>query len=100
MQCIYMISVFLCIGMINCDNLGDGESRTVGGLSSVDDQTLEELRKNISESFVQLASESGKSVQLKQVLGAQKQVVAGVLYKVRTVVDTGNGPENCIIEGK
>lgn len=71
----------------------------VGGPSEVDDpDTLEELRKNITASFTQLSNEKGKQLGLKEMLGAQKQVVAGILYKVRTVVETENGPENCIIE--
>lgn len=78
--------------------MGRSKRELVGGPSAVDADTIEELRKNISDSFVQLTSEGEKSLQLKDVLGANKQVVAGILYKVRTIVDTGDGVENCNIE--
>lgn len=78
--------------------IGRSKRELVGGPSEVDADTIEELRKNISDSFVQLTSEGKKSLELKDVLGAKKQVVAGILYKVRTIVDTGDGVENCDIE--
>lgn len=70
----------------------------VGGKSNVDAETLEQLRTNISESFVQAQSEGQKSFQLKEILGAEQQVVAGILYNVISVVDTEDGPQNCRIE--
>lgn len=70
----------------------------VGGKNDVDPETLEQLRTNISESFVQLQGEGKKSLQLKQILGAKQQVVAGILYTIQTVVDSDDGPQNCEIE--
>lgn len=73
----------------NCDDetkykVIKSESRSkrslVGGPTEVDDETIGELRKNISESFVQLASEGKKSLQLKEVLGAQKQVIIFIYF--------------------
>lgn len=83
--------MIFCIRIAYCDVL-------VGGPSDVDSDTLQELRKNISESFVQLQSDEQKSLQLKQILGAKKQVVAGILYNVKTIVDTEDGPKNCDIK--
>lgn len=78
--------------------MGRSKRELVGGPTAVDADTIEELRKNISDSFVQLTSEGKKSLQLKDVLGAKKQVVAGILYKVRTIVDNGDAVENCDID--
>lgn len=46
----------------------------VGGKSDIAPETLEQLRTNISESFVQLQSEGKKSLQLKQIISAKQQV--------------------------
>lgn len=70
----------------------------VGAPSEVDADTIEELRRNISDSFVQLQSEGKKTLQLKHVLGAQKKVVAGILYNVKTVVESPDGTQNCDID--
>lgn len=70
----------------------------VGGKSEVDPETLEQLRLNITDSFVQLQGEGKKSLQLKQILGAKQQVVAGILYTVQTVVESDDGQQNCEIE--
>lgn len=70
----------------------------VGGPSDVDPETIEQLRQNISESFVQLQSEGKKPLQLKEVLGAQKQIVAGTLYTLHTIVESGDGTQKCDIE--
>lgn len=90
-----------------CDNankykvIKQGRSKRdtlVGGPSSVDAQTLLELRQNISESFVQAAGEGKRSLLLKDINGAQKQVVAGILYKVQALVETADGQQNCAID--
>lgn len=90
-----------------CDNankykvIKQGRSKRdilVGAPNSVDPETLQELRQNISESFVQAAGEGKRSLQLKNINGAQKQIVAGVLYKVQAVVETADGQQNCAIE--
>lgn len=70
----------------------------VGGKSDVDPETLEQLRTNISESFVQLQSEGKKSLQLKEIHSAKQQIVAGILYTVDTTVETDDGPQKCAIE--
>lgn len=70
----------------------------VGGPSDVDAETIEQLRQNITESFVQLQSEGNKQLQLKEVLGAQKQVVAGILYTLHTIVNSGEELQKCDIE--
>lgn len=70
----------------------------VGGPSDVDAETLEQLRKNITESFAQLQSEGKKSMQLKEISGAQKKVVAGILYTVHTIINSDDGPKNCDID--
>lgn len=71
----------------------------VGGPTDIDDPVLiEELRKNISESFVQLQSEGKTPLQLKEILGAKKKVVAGILYTVNTMVESPDGQQKCTIE--
>lgn len=85
----YLFVIF-CIRVTYCDVF-------VGGPSDVDPDTLQELRKNISDSFVQLQSEGKKSLQLKQIVGAQKQVVAGILYNAKTICEAEDGPKNCDI---
>lgn len=70
----------------------------VGGPSAVDADTLQELRKNISESFVQAAGEGKRSLSLKNINNARKQIVAGILYKVEAVVETGDGQKDCSID--
>lgn len=77
---------------------GRSKRSLVGGPTDVDADTLEELRINITESFVQLQSEGSKPLQLKEVLGAKKKVVSGILYTVSTVVQSADGSKNCDIE--
>lgn len=80
-----------------------GQSRSkrdtlVGAPSEVDADTLEELRRNITESFVQLQSEGNNSLELKEVFGAKRKIVSGILYTVSTKVNTGDGEKNCDID--
>lgn len=70
----------------------------VGGASPVDDKTLLELRKNVSEAFVQLASGGKHQFQLNEINDATQQVVAGILYKFTAKVHTGSEEETCAIE--
>lgn len=72
----------------------------VGGPIDVDAETIEELRKNISDGFTQLESRNAKPLQLNEILGARKQVVSGILYTMDTLIDLGsdNGTENCEIK--
>lgn len=94
-----MVSALLCIGIVNGDTLSRRKRNSiVGGATEVDPETIEELRRNISASFVQLQSEGKPSLELEKVLGATKQVVAGTLYKIHTVVNNNGNSENCEIE--
>lgn len=71
----------------------------IGGPVDVEPDTLDELSKNITDSFGQLgASDASKQLKLKEVYGAQRKVVAGILYTVRAKVETNTGVKNCSIE--
>lgn len=76
------------------------DGQVVGGPSNVEPETLEELRKNISESFGQLGADGDatKQLKLKEILGAQKKVVAGILYTINGMVETNEGLKACEIE--
>lgn len=77
---------------------GRSKRSLVGAPTDVDADTLEELRLNITESFVQLQSEGKKQFQLKEVLQAKQKVVAGILYSVVVKVDSPDGTKNCDID--
>lgn len=70
----------------------------VGGPSDVEPGEVEELRQKINSSFVQLMSEGKNQLELKEVLGAKKKVVAGVLYTVDAVIQTSDGLKTSEIE--
>lgn len=71
----------------------------IGGPVDVEPDTLNELSKNITDSFGQLgASDASKQLKLKEVYGAQRKIVAGILYTVRAKVETNEGVKNCSIE--
>lgn len=93
--------------MFNCDDATNynviKQSRkkrsAIGGPVDVEPDTLDELSKNITDSFGQLgASDASKQLKLKEVYGAQRKVVAGILYTVRAKVETNEGVKNCSIE--
>lgn len=70
----------------------------VGGPSDVEPDVVDELRQKIKSSFVQLSADGKNQLQLKEVLGAKKKVVAGVLYTLDAVIDTQDGLKTCEIE--
>lgn len=71
----------------------------IGGPVDVEPDTLQELSKNITDSFGQLgASDASKQLTLKEVYGAQRKIVAGILYTVWAKVETNEGVKNCSIE--
>lgn len=81
---------------------GDGGSRRkrdtlVGGLNEVPLAELNDLHGKLAESFVQLSQTNGTSLGINHVFGASKQVVAGVMYKIRCEIETEDGPKNCTV---
>lgn len=70
----------------------------VGGPNDVPPEQLNELNGKLAESFVQLGETNGTSFGVKRLFGASKQVVAGVLYKIRCEIDTEDGPKNCTVK--
>lgn len=70
----------------------------VGGPTEVEAETIEELRKNITASFVQLGAEGKPQLEVRKILGASQKVVAGVLYTVRAEIASPDGVKLCTIE--
>lgn len=70
----------------------------VGGPQDVEPETVKELEKNITASFVQLSAEGKPQLQIKKVLDAKQKVVAGILYTVRAEIDSPDGTKLCTIE--
>lgn len=70
----------------------------VGAPTAVSDDVIEELRRNISASFIQSQADGQKPLQLKKILDAKQKKVAGILYTVKTVVDSPDGEKTCTIE--
>lgn len=70
----------------------------VGGATPVSDDIVEELRKNVTEAFVQLASEGTHQLELKNMQAATKQVVAGILYKFSANIGKNGDEKTCDLE--
>lgn len=70
----------------------------VGGLNEVPPEELESLNGKLAESFVQLGQTNGTSLGVNRLFGASKQVVAGVMYKIRCEIETEDGPKNCTVK--
>lgn len=70
----------------------------VGGPNDVPPEQLNELNGKLAESFVQLGETNGTSLGVKRLYGASKQVVAGVIYKIRCEIETEDGPKNCTVK--
>lgn len=70
----------------------------VGGASPVDAETLEQLKQNVSEAFVQSADDGEHKLTLGDVNAATKQVVAGILYKINAKINTGDEEKDCVVE--
>lgn len=69
----------------------------VGAPNEVTPSELNELSGKLEESFVQLGATNGTSLGVERLLGASKQVVAGVVYKIRCIIKTQDGPEECTV---
>lgn len=65
--------------------------------SSVDQGTIEVLRKNISDYLVHLGNEGSPQMQLKHIFGATKQAVTGTVYTVQALLETAEGAKQCEI---
>lgn len=70
----------------------------VGGPNEVPADQLDELNGKLAESFVQLGATNGTSLGVNRLYGASKQVVAGVMYKIRCEIETDDGPRNCTVK--
>lgn len=86
--------LILCTASVQCD-----VSHILGGSGdSVDDGTIEILRKNISNYLIELEHGGNPQMQLKKIYGASKQAVAGTLYTVQTLLSTPDGTKKCIVK--
>lgn len=83
---------------IQAERLARKKRGFVGGPTPVSDAIAAELRKNVSEAFVQLASDGTHQLELKNMQGATKQVVAGILYKFNANIGKNGDERACDLE--
>lgn len=85
--------VLSSITMVHCDvsHLAHGTS------NSVDESTIEVLRKNITSYLEHVGNVGSPQMQLMKIYGATKQIVSGTLYTVQTLLETPEGAKKCEI---
>lgn len=71
---------------------------SLGSESPVVDQgTIDNLKKNISDYLVELENGGSPQMHLKQIYSASKQIVTGTLYTVEALIATPDGEKKCQI---
>lgn len=88
---------------LKCDGLERRQKRAadtlIGGWTDVDEKNIPALQSTVSESLVALGEqENSPTYTLHQILGAKKQVVAGILYDIKADFVEGNVHKNCTLK--
>lgn len=74
------------------------EFTAVGGLQDVSNAELPELTNKLRRALVKLSTEQGTTLQLRRVIRAQKQVIAGVRYVITAELASGAEVNTCTAE--